>query len=179
MEALKFFLSGQSANSQLTNLTMLETRITEYRFLGCSVKLLRNKGAYWVLIECKNPKWELTTSYPQSCPIKALMGAELTIMKRRVMASLHPTFVFNLTKNGEVFHLANSLFEEISGKVKNKNTQDFFNLSEYQQFLDSVKAAHSYAGILHVKDKKALVYMEMISPISIQRRVYGKVIQLF
>lgn len=157
----------------------MQAQITEYQFLGCSIQLSKKKGAYWVLIQCKNPEWEVTTSYPQSCPIKALMAAELTILKRRVMASLWPTFVFNLTKAGEFFLQANWLFQEICGEVINKKTQDYFDLSEYQEFLECVKANHSHAGILHINGRKTLTYMELVSPISLQRRIYAKIIKFF
>lgn len=160
------------------------TRITEYQFLGCKLELFQDKAAFWVRIKCDFPEWETTTYMPQSCPTTALMSAELMILKRRIEVEDSPCFVFKMTKCGSIFLLVNDSFKELCGNVNviNKNTQDFFNLSECKRFQIVNEANRIHAGVLtftvNQKLVKTISYLNLISsPIALQRRIYGKIIE--
>ncbi len=106
----------------------MHAAVTEYDCQGCSIKLVRSKGAYWAQVT--SPRNEICVVGPRSCPQEALCCGELEAFRVKIKSQLQPTLVFALRGKipGEEFILAQNVdaFDLLKIRAIGSKMSNFF-----------------------------------------------------
>ncbi len=166
---------------------MLAYRVTTYTFCNCELSLSWEKGAFWVYIKCDTPLWELICPSPNSCPQRAMMLAELEVLKAKLNMDESPAGVLALKKCKEIVLATNRNHRRLFGiNFKGDLVSNYIsseNLLKYQQFLKeakSKKTAIAKLSCLNADGNEINLIVEgkiIPSPISLYPVMYTRIIE--
>lgn len=132
------------------------TRVTEYDYQGCFIKLVNNRGAFWAEIK-SGESWTYTAG-PRSCPQEALGCGELEALKVKIKKLFHPALIFAMRGRevGQEFILAHNLdaIEYLKTEAIGENMTRFFGKDKkrYYDLMQDVRRRVSVQRELVLED---------------------------